>query len=142
MLNKCQFIGRLGADPEVYTFENGDKSAKFSIACSEQWKTKNGEKKEKTEWINIVVYRKLAEIVESYFTKGMLVYIEGKMQTRSYDLDNGNKRYVTEIICDYGSTVKMLEKKDETSGQKSSTPLPPPPENSGETGDGTDDLPF
>lgn len=104
-VNKCIFIGNLGKDPEIRYTPSGDAVCNFSIACSEKYKDKSGQQHEKTEWINIVAWRQLAEICGKYLTKGSQVYIEGKLSTRSYDDRDGNKRYVTEIVADQ---VRML----------------------------------
>lgn len=98
-LNKVQLIGNLGKDPELKYTPSGVAVATFSIATSESWKDQEGNQQEKTEWHNIVAWRKLAEIVGEYLKKGKKVYIEGKLQTRSYDKD-GVKRYITEIVAD------------------------------------------
>lgn len=97
MVNKAHLIGRLGTNPDVHTFENGNKKASFSLATSESWKDKDGNKQEKTEWHNIVAFRGLAEISEKYLNQGDLVYIEGKITTRSWEQD-GQKKYMTEIV--------------------------------------------
>ena len=92
-INKVILIGRLGRDPEIRYTPNGDAVANFSIATSENWKDKNtGEKKEKTEWHRLVAFRRLAEIIGEYLTKGSQIYIEGKLQTREWDDKEGNKR--------------------------------------------------
>lgn len=98
-LNKVQLIGNLGKDPELKYTPSGVAVATFSIATSESWKDQDGNQQEKTEWHNIVAWRKLAEICGEYLKKGKKVYIEGKMQTRNYEKD-GIKRYVTEIVAD------------------------------------------
>lgn len=98
-LNKVQLIGNLGKDPELKYTPSGVAVATFSIATSESWKDQEGNQQEKTEWHNIVAWRKLAEIVGEYLKKGKKVYIEGKIQTRSYEKD-GIKRYITEIVAD------------------------------------------
>ena len=98
-LNKVMLIGHLGKDPELKYTPSGVAVATFSIATSEQWKDQDGNQQEKTEWHNIVAWRKLAEIVGEYLKKGKKVYIEGKLQTRTYEKD-GVKRYVTEIVAD------------------------------------------
>ena len=103
-LNKVMLIGRLGKDPETRFTPNGKAVANFSIATSEKWK-KDGEKQERTEWHNIVVFEKLAEIVGQYLTKGSQVYIEGKLQTRKWQDKQGNDRYTTEIVA---SQMQML----------------------------------
>ena len=95
-VNKVILIGRLGKDPEIRAFENGVKKASFSLATSEYYKDKEGKKIEQTEWHNIVCWRNLAEFSEQYLTKGKLIFLEGKLKTRSWD-DNGIKKYFTEI---------------------------------------------
>lgn len=113
MLNNCQFIGRLGKEVEIRSTQTGSPVASFSIACSESWKDKQGQKQETTEWVSITAFGKLAEICGQYLTKGMLVYVAGKMKTDKYRDANGNDRYTTKIICD---EMKMLEKKQGQSG--------------------------
>ena len=103
-LNLCQFIGRIGKIENRY-MSNGDAVVNCSIAVNESYKDKNGDKQEKTEWVNVVVYRKLAEIMANYCTKGMLIYVSGKMSTRKWEDINGVERYTTEIIA---SDMKML----------------------------------
>jgi len=99
-INKAILIGRLGADPEVRYTPSGVAVANFNIATSEEWKDKDtGEKKERTEWHRIVVWSKLGELCGEYLSKGRQVYIEGRLQTRSWDDRDGNKRYTTEIIA-------------------------------------------
>lgn len=96
-LNKVQIIGRLGKDPEVKNLQSGSTVANFSLAVSETWKDKQtGEKKEKTEWINIVLWGNAAEVAQKYLHKGDMCYVEGKIQTRSYEKD-GITKYVTEV---------------------------------------------
>jgi single-strand DNA-binding protein len=100
-LNKVQLIGNLGKDPEVRAIPSGAKVANFSIATTESYNDKNtGQKVEKTEWHNIVMWRGLAEIAEKYLRKGTQVYVEGRLQTRSWDDQNGQKKYMTEIVVD------------------------------------------
>jgi single-strand DNA-binding protein len=99
-LNKATLIGNLGKDPEVRAIPSGAKVANFSIATTDSYTGKDGQKVEKTEWHNIVMWRGLAEVAEKYLKKGSQVYIEGRLQTRSWDDQNGQKRYTTEIIAD------------------------------------------
>ncbi|HYQ87699.1 MAG: hypothetical protein AUI33_11940 [Ignavibacteria bacterium 13_1_40CM_2_61_4] len=100
-LNKATLIGNLGKDPEVSYTASGVAVAKFSVATNERWKDAEGNVQERTEWHNIVAWRKLAEICGQYLKKGSKVYLEGKLQTRSWDDKNtGVKRYSTEIIAD------------------------------------------
>jgi len=97
--NKVQLIGHLGNNPEIITLESGKKLAKFSIATNETYKNAQGEKVKNTEWHNVVAWNKTAEIIEKYLEKGSEIAIEGKLTSRSYDDKDGNKRYITEIIC-------------------------------------------
>jgi single-strand DNA-binding protein len=108
-LNKALLIGRLGKDPEIRYFQDGTAVANFSIATSEKWKDKGtGENREKTEWHRIVAFRRLGEICGEYLTRGKEVYIEGRIQTRSWEKD-GITRYTTEIVAD---KMQMLGSKD------------------------------
>lgn len=115
-VNKVILVGNLGRDPEVRFMPNGEAVANFSIATTENWKDKSGVKQEKTEWHNIVIYRKLAEIAGDYLKKGRPVYIEGRLQTRKWEKD-GVDRYTTEIIADQ---MQMLGGKDNENDQNSS----------------------
>lgn len=99
-LNKVQLIGNLGRDPEVRYMPNGEAVCNFSIATTDRWKNKDGQPQERTEWHNIVIYRKLAEIAGEYLKKGRPVYLEGRLQTRKWQDKDNNDRYTTEIICD------------------------------------------
>jgi len=116
-LNKAIIIGNLGKDPETRFMPNGDAVCNFSIATTESYKDKNGDKQEKTEWHNITIYRKLAEIAGQYLKKGSQVYLEGKITTRKWQDKEGNDRYTTEIVCD---EMKMLGGKPE--GQQQQAP--------------------
>lgn len=99
-VNKAILIGRLGADPEIRYTPSGVAVANFSVATSQSWKDKNtGEKKEATEWHRIVAWNKLAEICSEYLEKGRQVYIEGRMQTRSWEDKDGVVRYITEVVA-------------------------------------------
>lgn len=99
-VNKCIFIGNLTRDPEIRYMSSGEAVANFSIACNDSWKDKNGQKQERTEYVNVVAYRKLAEIIGEYLKKGRPIYIEGRMQTRKWQTKEGQDRYTTEIVCD------------------------------------------
>ena len=105
--NKVQLIGRLGQDPEIVTFNDGNKMAKFSLATDESYKDKNGNKVERAYWHNIVVKNGLVKVVEEYVTKGQEIAIEGKLTNRVWEDKDGNKRYVTEVIC---NELLMLSK--------------------------------
>lgn len=99
-LNKVMIIGRLTRDPEVRTIPSGQSVATFSVATGRSWKDQSGQLQEKTEFHNVVTWRRLAEIAGQYLKKGRQVYIEGRLETRSWDDQSGNKRYRTEIVAD------------------------------------------
>ena len=105
--NKVQLIGNLGQDPEITNFESGKILAKFSIATNESYKNAQGEKVTDTQWHNVVAWGKTAEIIEKFVTKGKEIAIEGKLTSRSYDDKDGQKRYITEIVC---NELLMLSK--------------------------------
>jgi single-strand DNA-binding protein len=109
-INRVILVGHLGKDPEVRTIDSGEKVTRFSLATTETYKDKNGERKDITEWHNIVCWRNLAEIAEKYLTKGKLIYVEGKLRTRSWE-DNGVKRYMVEVFAD---TFTMLGAKGDS----------------------------
>jgi len=108
-VNKVILLGNLGRDPELRFLPNGDAVCNFSIATTDSWKDKAGEKQEKTEWHNIVMYRKLAEIAGEYLNKGRPVYLEGRLQTRKWQTKDGQDRYTTEIVAD---NMQMLGGRD------------------------------
>jgi single-strand DNA-binding protein len=111
-VNKVILIGNLGKDPEIKSFQNGGKIANFSIATSEQWKDKmTGERKERTEWHNIVINGDgLVNVVERYIKKGSKVYIEGSLRTRKWQDRDGNDRYTTEVVvAGMSGTLTMLD---------------------------------
>jgi single-strand DNA-binding protein len=149
-VNKVQILGRLGQDPEVRHLENGTAVANLSMATSEVWKDKDGNKQEKTEWHRVTLWKGLAEIAEKYLKKGSQVYIEGKLATRSWDDKDGKKMYVTEII---GNNLVMLGGNSEGSRSvpppsesdmtSNSAPMSPAPSDQGGSGeDEPQDLPF
>ncbi len=113
-LNQCNFIGNLGKDPEMRTMANGKAVTNFSIAVTEKW-TSNGEKKERTEWVKVTAYDKLAEICAKYLAKGKPVFISGKMQTRQWEDKDGNTRYTTEIVA---NNMVMLGMTSQGSGDQ------------------------
>ncbi len=114
-INKVILVGNLGKDPEVRHLEGGASVASFSLATSEVYKDKSGNRKEQTEWHNIVVWRGLADIAEKYLRKGMTIYLEGKIRTRSYDKD-GIKHYSTEIVADSFTMLGKKENNQSTTG--------------------------
>lgn len=107
-VNKVILVGRLGKDPEVKKMANGETVTNVTLATSENWKDKSGVKQEKTEWHNLVFYRRLAEIAGQYLSKGSQIYIEGKLQTRKWQSKEGQDRYTTEIIV---NEMQMLSGK-------------------------------
>ena len=137
-VNKIILIGNLGQDPELRYTSSGVAVASFSLATGESWKDQDGNVQEKTQWHKCVAWRKLAEIVGEYLKKGSKVYVEGRIQYRSYDDKNGVKRDVTEIVIDQ---MLMLDSKGagRTEGA-GSTPSQPSTEDTGP--DRVDDLPF
>lgn len=145
-INKVILIGNLGQDPEVKYMPNGNAVANITVATSESWKDKNtGEQVDKTEWHRVVFFRRLAEIVGEYLKKGSKIYIEGKLQTRKWQDNNGQDRYTTEIIA---NEMQMLDSRggggndfnQDHSGQQQSAPsqAAPAPANN----DFDDDIPF
>lgn len=110
MLNECSFIGNLGADPEIRSMQSGDEVCNLSLAVTERWK-KDGEQKEKTEWIRLVVFGGLVSICKNYLKKGSKIYIKGQLQTRSWEQD-GQKKYSTEIVLrGFDAKLVMLDSK-------------------------------
>lgn len=131
-VNKVILVGNVGKDPEVKYLDGGTAVANFPLATSESYKNKSGEKVTSTEWHHIVLWRGLAEVAEKYVKKGAHLYIEGRIKTRQWEDQNGQKRYTTEI---YGDQMQMLGRKsdneqDSKSDNFDNTPEPP------------DDLPF
>jgi len=163
-LNKVLLIGNVGKDPEVRHLESGASVATFSLATSERFRGANGEMKEITEWHNIVAWRQLAELSSNYIKKGTQIYVEGRIRTRSWDDQSGQKRYTTEIMAD---AIQLLGRRGDNPGadqqpaprpaaapqqsfQPAANPTPAPqhvqstpiisPEDL--AADGSDDLPF
>lgn len=141
-VNKVILVGNLGKDPEVRHLENGRAVANFSMATSETYKNRQGERVTNTEWHNIVLWTPLAEIAEKFLKKGNQVYIEGKLTTRSWDDQDGNKRYTTEVV---GREMTLLGSREDNMGgapaaapsaSAAQSPVSSIPE------DDTDDLPF
>lgn len=137
MLNQVQLIGRLGADPDCKTLASGKSVANVSLATTESWKDKDtGQKKEVTDWHRVVVYGALADVFAKWLHKGSLIYVQGRLKTRSWeDQKGGGKRYVTEVICDQ---MRMLggkgEAREDSGQEQHSEPEAPAP--------GEEDLPF
>ncbi len=142
-VNKVILVGRVGADPEIKTFDSGDKLVRFSLATSEKYKDKEGNQQEITEWHNVVVRREgLVGVVQQYVRKGSQIYVDGKLRTRSWDDQSGGKRYTTEIIME---TLQLL---GSAPGQSTSAPSSESSPSRGSEssqppiGDIDDDLPF
>ncbi len=113
MINKAILIGNLGADPELRYTQSGTPVASFTVATTRRWKDKDGQQQEETEWHKIVAWSRLAEICGEYLNKGSKVYIEGRLQTRKWQDQNGNDRWTTEIVA---QEMKMLSPRGESSG--------------------------
>ena len=105
MVNRVILVGRLGRDPEMRHTSSGTAVANFSVATNERWNDQKGERQERTEWHNVVVWNKLAEICNEYLSKGKLVYLEGRLQTRDWEDRDGNKRRTTEVVA---AEMRML----------------------------------
>ena len=155
MVNRVILIGNLGRDPEVRRLENGAVVAKFPIATNENYKDRNGEWQSQTEWHDIVVWRTLAERAESTLKKGMGVYVEGKLTHRSWQDQDGNTRYTTEVVANYFRIVSGGRRDESSGGYFPSTddemsPSPQKAGNGDSSGSATeepggaadDDLPF
>ncbi|MDP7235345.1 MAG: single-stranded DNA-binding protein [Candidatus Latescibacteria bacterium] len=141
-VNKVILIGNLGADPELRYTPSGRAVVNFNLATSRTWNNRDGEKQEETEWHRIVAWDKLAEICGEYLKKGAQTYVEGRLQTRSWEDKNGVKRYTTEAVV---SEMRMLGSRQDTGSSdssKSSDTSSPPPENLPSTFEADDDLPF
>ena len=148
-LNKVMLIGNVGKDPEPRHLENGTMIVTLTLATTERYKDRNGEVKEQTEWHNIVCWRNLAEIAEKYVRKGTQIYIEGKLRNRSWEDQNGNKKYVTEIVAD---NLRLLGRKPEQfsgaapfvapTAPPTAAPKPAPADPMEGIGTPADDLPF
>ena len=131
--NRVILVGNVGRQPEVSHMANGDAVAKFSIATTDTWKDKSGERHEKTEWHSIIIFRRLGEVAGEYLKKGSMVYLEGRLQTRKGQDKNGQDRYTTEIVC---HEMKMLGGKGgngEGRRDEYDDSPPPPPARRAET---------
>ena len=142
-LNKVILIGNLGADPEMRYTPAGRAVVNFRMATTRQWNTQDGERREETEWHRIVAFSKLAEICGQYLKKGAPVYVEGRLQTRSWEDQNGMKRYMTEIVANEMQMLSARQQNELASdapGGVGSTATEVPP--SSPESDSDDDLPF
>jgi len=140
-VNKVILIGNVGTEPEVKYLDNGVAVCTLPIATNETYTNKNGDKVVQTEWHNVVLWRKLAEVVEKYVAKGDLLYIEGKIRTRSWEDKDGNKRYSTEV---YANNMNMLgsRKDTETKSEIKDDKVPDKQNDMPDINDTSDDLPF
>jgi len=137
-LNKVMIIGNLGADPEMRYTANGNAVTTFNVATNESWTDGSGERRERTEWFSVVTWNRLAETCGQYLTKGRQVYVEGRLQTRSWDGQDGQKRYRTEVVAD---TVRFLGTRDGGAGDSGyAAGMPAGPDAGGDIE--PDDLPF
>ena len=130
-VNKVILIGNLGKDPEVRYLEGGIAVANFPIATTETFRDKNGNKNEQTEWHQIVLWRRLAEVAEKYLRKGQMVYLEGKIRSRTWDDKDGNKRYTTEI---FGDVLTILSRREDQPGFQQRPATPYGQQNQNQTG--------
>ncbi len=125
MLNMAQLIGHLGRDPDVRYSPEGSAVAHLAVATNQTWKDKDGERQERTEWHRVVLFGKLAEIAAEYLKKGALVYLQGRLQTRKWQADDGQDRFTTEIVAE---RLRMLggkgERDSQAAGGKSPAPEP------------------
>lgn len=142
MLNKVTLIGRLGKDPETRLMPNGEAVCNFSVATSESWKDQSGQRQERTEWHNITMYRRLAEIAGQYLKKGSQVYLEGRIQSRKYEGKDGIERTAYDIIA---NEMKMLGGGNSEQQAQAETPTSPRRQAPAATVNGSDesdDIPF
>ena len=135
-LNRVMLIGRLGADPELRMTPNGAAVTNFNLATNEAYKDKEGQQVETTDWHRIVTWNRLAEFANNYLKKGSLVYVEGRLKTRSYDDKEGVKKYITEVVV---NEITMLGGKSSSSDSPSAEPAMEVAGSDNSTGD---DLPF
>ena len=141
-INKVILVGNLGKDPETRYLESGVAVTSFSLATTESYKDKSGNRVDQTEWHNIVLWRGLAEVAEKYLKKGSQVYVEGKIRTRAWDDKEGNKRYTTEIIGDNMTMLGGKKEGDNSSVQNTPPTKSQPVASTPEVLSDTDDLPF
>jgi len=151
-VNKVILVGRLGKDPETRYMTSGEAVTNVTLATSENWKDKSGEKQEKTEWHNLVFYRRLAEVAGEYLKKGSQIYVEGKIQTRKWqDKETGKDRYTTEIIVNEmqmlgskagGGSFEVMENQSSAPARSAPAAKPAAPAPKGNFDNFDDDIPF
>lgn len=151
-VNKAILIGRLGKDPETRYMTNGEAVTNVSLATSENYKDKSGEKQERTEWHNLVFYRRLAEIAGEYLKKGSMIYVEGRIQTRKWQDKEGKDRYTTEIVVNEmtmlgsksagGGSFEVVENQSSAPARSAPAAKPAAPAAKGNFDNFDDDIPF
>ncbi len=139
-VNKVILVGRLGADPQLRYTPSGKATANFNVATNYVWKDQDGNQQDRTNWHRVTAWGKLAEVMGEWLKKGSYVYLEGRLQTRSYEDTNGVKKWITEVVA---TDMEMLGKKAEGTGTQAGdeSPAESPPEDFSEGG-GEEDLPF
>lgn len=140
-LNQCSFIGNLGADPEIRSFQSGGKVANLRLAVTEKWKDKSGERKEKTEWVSVAIFNEgLVGVAERFLRKGSKVFIQGSLSTRKWQDQSGNDHYSTEVVLrGFNGSLVMLDGPQEQRGERKRGYDEPPANN---RSDLDDDIPF
>lgn len=123
-LNRAELIGNLGNDPEARSLNSGGEVVSFRLACSESWKGKDGQRQERTEWLNIVIFNEaLAKVAKQYLRKGSKVYVSGKLQTRKWQANDGSDRYSTEVVLQpYNGELILLDKREGAGNYDSRVP--------------------
>lgn len=142
-VNKVILIGNIGNDPEVFTFENGNKKVSFRLATTESFKNKEGQRQDVTEWHNIVLYRGLADVAEKYLRKGSQIYLEGRIRSRSWE-DGGVKKYITEIEAQSMTMLgsKNTDNSEHHAPKPAASPAPTSDDFTPSFDPSNDDLPF
>ena len=139
MVNKVILLGNLGRDPEIRSTASGVPVANLSLATNRRWNDRDGNPQEQTEWHRIVVFGRQAEVAGQYLTRGQQIYVEGRLQTRSWeDRNTGETKYMTEVVCE---VFKMLGRRGDTEGQQGSQQAGPQADDMGPEPEG-DDIPF
>ena len=142
-INKVILVGRLGADPDSRTMPSSETVVtNLSLATSENWTTRDGEKKEKTEWHRVVFFDRVAEIARDHLKKGSLIYIEGKLQSRKFEDKNGIEKWTTEVIVRFPAQLQMLGKKDDFEPNHSSPNSHSDTDTFNQDDEFDDDIPF
>ncbi|TKJ41671.1 single-stranded DNA-binding protein [candidate division LCP-89 bacterium B3_LCP] len=141
-LNKVMLIGNLGRDPELKSTPSGQSVATFSMATNRRYKNKEGEWQDETQWHNIVAWGNRAETIATYLKKGSKIYVEGRLTHRSWEDQEGQKKYMTEVVLEYFAYLDPIPEGAKGAGQRE--PVPPPPQDTPESAapDGEDDVPF